>query len=188
MIKHTMILIAATIAMSDVGAIAKPGKDNLTTLIASTASLTNVESTKLLNGLAPSREIASRLKKIKASIQALQNPRATKQSQVASLKRGHTETLALDQTLVKLRKGFDAVEQRLGSTGGQASVDANRAALDALRLRFESATKDAESDDNLAQFEIQDLMYLYNQAETTASTVKKKVDDTKNSIVQNVAG
>ncbi len=188
MTKRTLILIAAAIAMSGASAIARPGTEILTAPRASTAPLTKVESTQLLNGLTPSDEIAPRLKKIKASIQALQNPRATKQSQMASLKRGHAETVALDQTLVKLRKGFDAAEQRVGSKGGQASVDANRAALDALRSRFESATKDLESKDKLGNFEIQGLMSSYNRAETTASDVKKKVDDTQNGIVQKIAG
>lgn len=188
MIKRTLILIAAAIAMSGAGAIAKPEAEILTAPRESTAPLTKVESTQLLNGLTPSDEIPPRLKKIKASIQALQDPRATKQSQMGFLKRGRAETVALDQTLVKLRKGFDAVEQRVGSIDGQASVDASRAALDALRSRFESATKDLESKDKLGDFEIQDLMSSHNQAQTTASDVKKKVDDTKNVIIRKTAG
>lgn len=188
MIKRTLILMAAAIAMSGAGAIARPGVESLTTPRASIAPLTKAESTQLRNGLAPGDEIAPRLKKIKASIQALQGPRATKQSQMASLKQGHAETIALDQTLVKLRKGFDAAEQRIGSKGGQASVDANRAAIDALRSRFQSAIKDLESKDKLGNFEIQDLMSRYNRAQTAASNVSKKLDDTNNAIVSKIAG
>lgn len=176
-----LILTAAAIAMS--GAVATATAKPET---ASTAPLTKAESTQLLNGLSPANEIAPRLKKIKASIQALQSPAATKQSQTASLNRGRDETVALDQALVRLRGGFDAVEQRIGSKGGQASVDANRAAIDALRSRFESAIKDLESKDKMGNFEIQDLMSTYNRAQTAASNVTRKLDETKNSITQNL--
>lgn len=187
MTKLILILLAAVIAMS--GAIAKPGTEILTAPKVSIAPLTKAESTQLLNGLAPVDEITPRLKKIKASIQALRSPLATKKLQMASLKRGYAETVALDQTLVKLRKGFDAVEQRTGSKGGKASVDAKRAALRALMEAIKKAQKEVEeSIQRSSDFDTQELMSKYDQAEQLASNVKKKANDAHDSIIQNIAG
>lgn len=186
MTKLALTLMAALVAMSDAGAMAKPEPERPAAASAATAPLTKAEGTRLLDGLKPRDEIAPRLKKIKSSIQALKSPIATKTLQTASLRRGHSETLALDQTLVKLRTGFDAVEQRIGSTGGRTSVDASRAAIDALRSRFESAIKDIETKDKMGNFEIQTLMSAYNQAQTAASDVKKKADDATSNINRNL--
>ncbi len=48
--------------------------------------------------------------------------------------------------------------------------------------KFDSKMKDLEAQDKLGNFEIQDLMSQYNQAETLASSVQKKADDTNNGI------
>jgi prefoldin subunit 5 len=184
--KLTLILLTIVVATSGASAVAKPETQRLAAASAATAPVTKAESTRLLNGLAPGDEIAPRLKKIKASIQALQSPLATKRLQMASLNRGHAETIALDRTLAKLRTGFDAVERRIGPTGGRASVDANRAAIDALRTSFDSAIKDLESKEKMGNFDIQGLMSMYNRAQTAASDVAKKVDDAKTGITQNL--
>ena len=55
--------------------------------------------------------------------------------------------------------------------------------LETLRRRFDDATKDLESQDKLGNFEIQDLMSRYNQAETLASSVHKKQDGSANSVI-----
>ncbi|MEM1298258.1 MAG: hypothetical protein AAGH68_03185 [Pseudomonadota bacterium] len=41
--------------------------------------------------------------------------------------------------------------------------------------------------DRLGNFEIQDLMSRFNQAETLASSVQKKTDDTKNAVIGKIA-
>ena len=43
--------------------------------------------------------------------------------------------------------------------------------------------KDLEAEDRLGNFEIQDLMSRFNQAETMASSVQKKQDDTANAVI-----
>jgi hypothetical protein len=43
--------------------------------------------------------------------------------------------------------------------------------------------KDLQSQDKLGNFEIQDLMSTYNQAETLASSVAKKVNDTNAAVI-----
>lgn len=54
-----------------------------------------------------------------------------------------------------------------------------RKALESL----EGKMKDLESQDKLGNFEIQDLMSSYNQAETLASNLLKKRDDTANAVI-----
>ncbi|MEM8790265.1 MAG: hypothetical protein AAGE80_01510 [Pseudomonadota bacterium] len=43
------------------------------------------------------------------------------------------------------------------------------------------------AEDKLGNFEIQDLMSRFNQAETLASSVQKKTDDTKNAVIGKIA-
>lgn len=58
--------------------------------------------------------------------------------------------------------------------------------LDELQSDLEKALEDLESQDKLGNFEIQDLMSRFNQAETLASSVQKKTDDTKNAVIGKV--
>ena len=67
--------------------------------------------------------------------------------------------------------------------GAQAD---RKAAIDGIRTRFEDTLEDLESQDKLGNFEIQDLMSRFNQAETLASSVLKKQDDTKNAVIGKV--
>jgi hypothetical protein len=184
MIRLTLILTAAVVAMSGASAVARPERDSL--VAPSTAPLTRGESTRLLNGLATGDEIAPRLKKIRASIFALQSPFASKQSKKTSLRQGHAETVALDQALVRLRTGFDAVEQRIRSTGGRASVDVCHSAVKSLRSRFDAAMKDIEADLKSLDFDVQAASADYKTAQTAASNVQKKIDEAKNNITQNL--
>ncbi len=55
-----------------------------------------------------------------------------------------------------------------------------------IRQAFESKGKDLESQDKLGNFEIQGLMSDYNEAETLASSVLKKRDDTASAIIRNI--
>lgn len=67
-----------------------------------------------------------------------------------------------------------------------ADIQANEKAMNALKAQFEGIGKDLEAEDKLGNFEIQDLMSQYNQAETLASSVMKKRDDTSNALVQKI--
>ncbi|MFN0169734.1 MAG: hypothetical protein ACKV22_25205 [Bryobacteraceae bacterium] len=49
--------------------------------------------------------------------------------------------------------------------------------------KLDSKMKDLEARDKMGNFEIQRLMSQYNQAETLASSVRKKTDDTTNAVV-----
>ena len=52
-----------------------------------------------------------------------------------------------------------------------------------LRKNLQKAAKELQSQDKSGNFEIQQLMSAYNQAETLASSVLKKRDDTANAII-----
>lgn len=53
-------------------------------------------------------------------------------------------------------------------------------AISRLKNQLAEANK---SEDKLGNFEIQDLMSQYNQAEALASNISKKRDDTSNSVI-----
>jgi hypothetical protein len=62
-----------------------------------------------------------------------------------------------------------------------------RKALDRLergRKAFDDALKDLEAQDKLGNFEIQQLMSAFNQAESLASSVSKKLNDTMNCLIR----
>jgi predicted nucleic acid-binding Zn-ribbon protein len=71
----------------------------------------------------------------------------------------------------------DTIKRNL--SGARRSVDQLRKSLDKLSAKL----KDLEAEDELDNFEIQDLMSQFNQAETLASNILKKRDDTANSII-----
>ena len=73
-----------------------------------------------------------------------------------------------------------------GKLGTEGDQKANQDMADAIKNRFQDAIKDLEAEDKLGNFEIQDLMSTYNQAETLASSVLKKRDDTANAVVGKV--
>jgi len=54
-----------------------------------------------------------------------------------------------------------------------------------IKNALDNKDKDLQSQDKLGNFEIQSLMSNFNQAQTTASSVTKKADDTGNSIIKN---
>lgn len=69
---------------------------------------------------------------------------------------------------------------KLGAEGQQAT---NQDLADAVKQQFDDAIKDLEAQDKLGNFEIQDLMSTFNQAQTLASNVQKKRDDTENAVI-----
>jgi len=60
---------------------------------------------------------------------------------------------------------------------------ASQGALGAVRSRLDDAMKQLESQDRMGNFEIQRLMSDFNQAETLASSVMKKLDDTNTGVI-----
>jgi hypothetical protein len=68
--------------------------------------------------------------------------------------------------------------------GGKAPPPgASPDAAKGIRSRFDDRSKDLQNQDKLGNFEIQDLMSQYNQSETLASNVQKKVDDTSRGLI-----
>jgi predicted nucleic acid-binding Zn-ribbon protein len=64
-------------------------------------------------------------------------------------------------------------------TDARRRVESLRKHLDS----FSHLLKDLEAQDKMGNFEIQDLMSRFNQAETLASNVLKKRDDTANAVI-----
>lgn len=48
---------------------------------------------------------------------------------------------------------------------------------------FQFSRKSLESHDRMGNFEIQNLMSAYNQSETLASSVQRKMDDTNRGVI-----
>ena len=72
---------------------------------------------------------------------------------------------------------------KLGAEGAEKS---NQDMIDSIKAKFQDAVSALESEDKLGNFEIQDLMSTFNQAETLASSVLKKRDDTGNAVIGKV--
>jgi hypothetical protein len=84
------------------------------------------------------------------------------------------KALKKQQALNASARGHVAAALKVAQEPGAAGPDK----VAAIRKTLESALKDLESQDRLGNFEIQRLMSQYNQAETLASSVQKKLDDT----------
>jgi hypothetical protein len=66
---------------------------------------------------------------------------------------------------------------------GHVKAAGQNAQLSSIKSKFDSAGKDLEAQDKLGNFEIQDLMSTYNEAQTLASSVRKKLDDTASAVI-----
>ena len=74
---------------------------------------------------------------------------------------------------------FEAVpKSRLGSLLNPPPAGGTGVAPEQAAKELEQPAKELESKDRMGNFEIQRLMSTYNQAETLASSVQKKLDDT----------
>lgn len=62
----------------------------------------------------------------------------------------------------------------------------NRNALEAARRRLAARTKGLEQGSKLGSFEVRHLIQVANQAETLTSSLLKKEDDRKASVINNV--
>lgn len=150
------------------------------------ADRTSDQNREILKALEPADEIAPRMSSIQSSIKGLSSPRASKRMQAASLKRGIGEIDALRKSMAQLQDGFRKADRLFGSDGGVGETNAFDKSLGELRDAFSSALEDLETADKLGNFEIQDLMSRFNQAETLASSVLKKKDDTASSVIGKV--
>jgi hypothetical protein len=65
--------------------------------------------------------------------------------------------------------------------GGRGS--SNDQSMQRVRDAFDSKDQDLQNQDKLGNFEIQSLMSDYNEASTTASSVQKKLHDTRSSVI-----
>jgi hypothetical protein len=64
------------------------------------------------------------------------------------------------------------------------ATTSNAVKIDRIRKNFGGVSKDLEKQDRLGNFEIQDLMSRYNQAEKGASDALKKYQDSQQGVIQ----
>jgi len=124
------------------------------------------------------------------------DPLATKASHKATT--ASAASIAAPSTYFdRLAKSDSATSSLFSPAGLAKSLDAVasnvtryasgiHAFVEALKKRLEESNKDLESKDKLGNFEIQDLMSSFNQAETLASSVKKKQDDQNASVISKI--
>ncbi|ABC62691.1 hypothetical protein ELI_02995 [Erythrobacter litoralis HTCC2594] len=86
--------------------------------------------------------------------------------------------------LLQARAELDAA-YRARRIDSRAYAEANFRNAVALRL-LEDSLRSADDGEKLGNFDIQNLMNVYNRSNTTASTVTKKVDDTANAVIGKV--
>jgi hypothetical protein len=71
----------------------------------------------------------------------------------------------------------------LDSTGGDNTEGKNYKLIQDIKDRFQKLDTDLSNQDKLGNFQVQSLMSDYNEAQTLASSVKKKSDDTDNAVI-----
>ena len=89
----------------------------------------------------------------------------------------------IDLTTV-FRDASIPIDRGLREHFAQTRTALNR--LERVQKAFDDAMKDLEAQDRLGNFEIQNLMSQYNQVETLASSVAKKVNDTINCVIRRI--
>jgi len=101
------------------------------------------------------------------------------------------DTKGVDGTMSGILGHYDAGHQGevghwKGKLGAEGQEKTNQDLVDGIKAKFQDAVSALESEDKLGNFEIQDLMSTFNQAETLASSVLKKRDDTGNAVIGKV--
>jgi hypothetical protein len=71
----------------------------------------------------------------------------------------------------------------LDDTGGRGGDHDNYTKINALKDAFHKMDTDLSNQDKLGNFQVQSLMSDYNEAQTLASSVQKKLDDTKSAVI-----
>lgn len=88
----------------------------------------------------------------------------------------------------KTMGGINAELNARNAQTGRASSATNSNTSSGMKKQIVGSGKDVESQDKMGNFEIQSLMSEFNQAETLASSVQKKMNDTSNSVAGNLEG
>lgn len=127
-------------------------------------------------GLMPANQLPPEMMTLNSMLQGLNNSPRDPASLGNSIGKIKPQITKLQGITDKLINGFDYAEKQGVSKGGKQSAEA-------LRKKFDDMMKDLEAKDRMGNFEIQRLMSSYNQAETLASSVQKKADDTQSATI-----
>lgn len=105
--------------------------------------------------------------------------------QRAAVKQALAAVSQVQNQLPGLKAAFAEAERTVGPNGGEAAVASLEKHLAELKRKLRAAGG-LDGEDKLDDFEIQELMSAYNQAEQLATNVLKKRDDTQNSLIGKV--
>lgn len=106
--------------------------------------------------------------------------------QRAAVKQALTAVSQVQNQLPGLKAAFAEAERTVGPNGGEAAVASLEKHLAELRRALRAAAGGLDGENKLDDFETQELMSAYNQAEQLATNVLKKRDDTQNSLIGKV--
>lgn len=102
----------------------------------------------------------------------------------------HTKDLQYYASKIKyFNEQKKQVREHIQKTRGklaQATEVKDKKALEKLKVKLEQELKDLETQERLANFEIQRLMSQYNQAEQAASRIYKKKQDTESGVIRKI--
>jgi hypothetical protein len=158
--------------------------DGIARLISVTQMKSNSANDDALNGADKQRGLLKEQKLVRDQLRAFDDKVKDKKVTPDELDqiRGMLAQAGLDTGSSSLG-GLTDGEYTLGAEGIEKT---NQDVIDSLRNRLDDKSKNLEGEDKLGNFEIQDLMSQYNQAEQLASNVLKKRDDTSNAIIGKV--
>jgi hypothetical protein len=82
-----------------------------------------------------------------------------------------------------LHDASEIVDHVISAVTGQNSIGGG---AQGIKNALDNRDKDLQNQDKLGSFEIQSLMSEFNEAQTLASSVLKKKDDTGNAVIQKI--
>lgn len=125
-----------------------------------------------LRGLKPADALSTEMTRLGRQLQALKKGSKGKRSEARKTAE------KINKIAADLQRGFAGIDV--------AEAKAGKATAAKLSNKIDDILRDLEAEDKMGNFEIQDLMSRFNQAETLASQVQKKKDDTENAVINKI--
>ena len=159
--------------------------DGIGRLITVTQMKSNNANEEAMHGADKQRDIINAQKTLRGQQRALED-KVRSDKEVSG-----TDETAIRDMMFKAGISQDGVSfardgDGKAKLGAEGSEKTNQDMIDSIKAKFQDAVSALESEDKLGNFEIQDLMSTFNQAETLASSVLKKRDDTGNAVIGKV--
>lgn len=150
---------------------------------ASTFAFPLVLREKLLQGLAPSGELKPHMTRLGELLKMMQREHARNSKDIQSL---HNLAGEVQSELVVLHQMTSSLIAGFRNAGKYVPINDGNKDADKLREIFTDMLRELQSQDKMINFEIQNLISRHNQAESLASSVEKKKQDTEAAIIQKI--